>query len=338
MTDTDNPVSAATDSANELADTHLPETGWAELTNRVLVRISGSGVDKFLQGQFSQHLDEVVTGHSPRAAAATPKGRAYCLTRMVRDEGDILMDLDSDLAESTLTHLRKYLMLFRGTSADVMDEGRVIGLLGTSVAETLAGQGLSGLEQPGDTLKLAQGHLIRVEPTAEGQSRFELWQTGEAKPELDRKTEVPMADWHASEIAAGIASLTEATKEAFVPQMLNWQHVGGVHFKKGCYTGQEVIARMHFLGQLKKSLYRFRLEKADGSPEPGTSVLSGERAVGTVVRAVKFHNGACELLAVVRHDAADACLTIDGMPNQSLSRLPLPYAVPEREKSPQTDT
>ena len=315
----------------------LPESGWSPLSNRILVRISGPGTDRFLQGQFSQHLDEVVPGHSPRAAAATPKGRAYCLTRFVRDGSDILMELDRELADATLTQLRKYLMLFRGTSAEILEEGRITGLFGSTTAAVLAGDLVAGLEQPGDSVAVSGGFLIRVEPTAEGTPRFELWQTGPSELELDASEQRPETDWQASEIAAGVAALSEQTSEAFVPQMLNWQHLGGVHFKKGCYTGQEVIARMHFLGQLKKSLYRARLDSAT-APEPGTAILAGERSVGTVINALPLANDTCELLAVIRHDAADSELHAAGFEGATLSILPLPYGVPEREKAAQSDT
>lgn len=318
------------------ATTPLPNSGQVALANRTLVRISGPGTDKFLQGQFSQHLDDVVVGHSPRAAAATPKGRTYCLTRMVRDGEDILLTLNSDLAEATLNHLRKYLMLFRGTSAEVIGSGQITGCFGTQTAEALAGRALLDLQKPGDTLSLPNGVMIRVEPTAEGLARFEFWQLHESESNTD--ADMPLANWQASEISAGVASLTEATKEAFVPQMLNWQHLGGVHFKKGCYTGQEIIARMHFLGQLKKSLFRFKLNEAEQEPSAGASVISGERSVGTVVNAVKLTDGSIELLAVVRHDAADSALTIDGIPGQALTQLPLPYPVPERESAMESDT
>lgn len=337
MTDAKSPVTVDSGSAPLTADFPLPETGWSTLSDRLMVRISGPGTDKFLQGQFSQHLDEVVTGYSPRAAAATPKGRAYCLTRMVRDGEDVLIDLQHELADAILTQLRKYLMLFRGTSAEAISKGRVVGLFGTAVAHSLVGDGLSELNQPGDTMALNGGFLIRVESTADGLDRFELWQSEPGEVALDSTDELPQANWQASDIAAGVASLTEQTQEAFVPQMLNWQHVGGVHFKKGCYTGQEVIARMHFLGQLKKSLYRCRLAGAK-PPRPGTSVHADDRSVGTVVNAIALANDTCELLAVIRHDAANKPLSVDGYADVTLQHLPLPYAVPEREKSHQPDT
>jgi folate-binding protein YgfZ len=318
------------------AQAPLPATGQVTLTNRILVRISGPGTDKFLQGQFSQHLDEVVTGYSPRAAAATPKGRAYCLTRMVRDGDDVVFALSTELAEFTLNHLRKYLMLFRGTSATIIDSGRIIGFFGNQTVETFAGKSLSDLQKPGDTLQLPDGFLIRIESTAEELERFEFWQIRGTEPATD--ADMPQANWLASEIAAGIAMLTEPTSESFVPQMLNWQHLGGVHFKKGCYTGQEIIARMHFLGQLKKSLFRFRLDQPDQMPAPGTSILAGERSVGTLINAVRFVDGTIELLAVVRHDVSSDSLTIDSLPGQLLIQLPLPYSVPEREPATETDT
>ncbi|SNC76158.1 hypothetical protein SAMN04487881_3276 [Marinobacter sp. es.048] len=331
MTDTDSPVSA-------VADYPLPNNGWAVLDDQVVVRISGPGTDKFLQGQFSQNLDEVTPDRSPRAAAATPKGRAYCLTRMVRAGDDILMDFPSELADNIISHLRKYLMLFRGTTMEEVQESRIIGILGSELAESLGGDALDELKEPGDSSPVRDGILVKTQPTAEGTARFEFWQTEESEPALPAGDQMSVTDWQASEIAAGVASLTAATQESFVPQMLNWQHVDGVHFKKGCYTGQEVIARMHFLGQLKKSLFRFRLERAEELPAPGSALLAGERSVGEVVNSVKYRDSSIELLAVVRHDAAENTLHPDGLPEAVLAPMPLPYSVPEREKSPQSDT
>lgn len=331
MTDTDSPVSA-------VAGFPLPVDGWTVLNDQMVVRISGPGTDKFLQGQFSQNLDEVTPSRSPRAAAATPKGRAYCLTRMVRAGDDILMALPADLANDIITHLRKYLMLFRGTTMEVAQEVRIVGILGSQSAERLTSDTLDNLKEAGDSVALSNGFLVKTEPTAEGTARFEFWQTEENDIALSASDRISEADWQASEIAAGVASLTATTQESFVPQMLNWQHVGGVHFKKGCYTGQEVIARMHFLGQLKKSLFRFRIEQAGDIPDPGSALFAGERSVGEVVNAVQYRDGSGELLAVVRHDAADNALHPEDQPEAVLVPLPLPYSVPEREKSAQSDT
>lgn len=336
MTGIETPVSATP--VYTFAEFPPPASGSIRLTNRVLVRISGPGTDKFLQGQLSQSLDDVKAGSSPRAAGATPKGRAYCLTRLVRDGDDVLMDLPAELAEPIMTHLRKYIMLFRGTSMTLQTESHITGLLGDEAASRVGGEALNGLKSPGDTIELDSGFLIRTESTANGLSRYELWQTDAGEPELKGIPEKTLADWQASEIAAGVAMLSTTTSESYVPQMLNWQHLGGIHFKKGCYTGQEVIARMHFLGQLKKSLFRFHIDNTGFVPAPGTPIVAGERSVGEVVNAVGFNNGSCELLAVVRHDAADGKLVPEGLPGSLLQLKPLPYSVNERESSANNDT
>lgn len=92
------------DIESPLANHPLPQPRCVFISDRVMVRIAGPGTDKFLQGQFSQQIDDVTQGHSPRAAACTPKGRAYCLTRLVRDGDDILMELPANLSDGTVTH------------------------------------------------------------------------------------------------------------------------------------------------------------------------------------------------------------------------------------------
>lgn len=330
------------DTENPAASHPLPHPSRVTVADRVIARISGPGTDKFLQGQFSQQIDDVTPRHSPRAAACTPKGRAYCLTRLVRDGADVLMELPTDLADDTVTHLRKYLMLFRGTSMAVETGARMIGLMGASTVAQLLSDDTATLTEAGDSVAIQGGHLIQTMSTAEGMARYELWQTGDldssTQQTLNDIPEATLADWRASEVAAGVAALTPTTKEGFVPQMLNWQHVGGIHFKKGCYTGQEVIARMHFLGQLKKSLFRLSTSQLKTAPAPGEAILNGDKVVGTVISSVGFADGSAELLAVVRHDSAELSLTLESAPDTTLYRRSLPYSVSEREQTGPSDT
>ncbi|MCG2579307.1 MAG: folate-binding protein [Marinobacter sp.] len=331
-----------TDPSTLVASQPLPTSAWAILEDQRILRITGPGTDKFLQGQFSQNLEDVTPSFSPRAAASTPKGRAYCLTRMVRDGDDVLLALPEDLTDHITSQLRKYLMLFRGTSMEVVDNGRVLGILGDGLARQLGQDNVSRLDNPGDSLAVGQHHLIRTQDTAEGLPRFELWQLGDLSPDqadvFQSSKQTGVADWQASEIAAGIARLTPGSLEAYVPQMLNWQHVDGVHFKKGCYTGQEVIARMHFLGQLKKSLFRFSAAGIDTAPGDGTAIRAGEKTVGEVVNSVRLADQSVQCLAVVRHNAVANPLHLDTHPDITLKRLALPYPVPEQQQSDTPDT
>lgn len=316
------------------ADFPLPSSAFTTLDDRIVIRVSGPGTDKFLHGQFSQSLEEVTEALSPRAAACTPKGRAYCLSRLVRNGNDVLLSFPKVLADDILARLQKYLMLFRGTTMEPANDAQIRGLLGHDLANQIHPSANEHLATPGSTAIVGSHRLIRTENTAEGLARYEFWQLGPLSADLETvftdAVQTQPIDWQASEIAAGIAELSAATQEAFVPQMLNWQHLNGVHFKKGCYTGQEVIARMHFLGQLKKSLYRFRLDVTAPDLEAGTPVHSGEKAVGEVVRRVDYADGHSEILAVVRHDADIDSLTVANG-TATLSRLPLPYFVEEQQ-------
>ncbi|PSF10654.1 folate-binding protein [Marinobacter fuscus] len=313
-------------------------TGRALLSGRIMARISGPGTDQFIQGQFSQNIGEVTPARSLRAAACTPKGRAYCVTRLVRDDNDVLLFLEKELAEQTIQHLNKYLMLFRGTSLERVEHGQMFGLIGADTAAALTDERqAASLTDAGQVAAGDFGYLIRVEDDSDGNPRFELWQPSPGASLPDTRALTP-EQWQASEISAGVPWLTTASHESYIPQMLNLQHLQGIHFKKGCYTGQEVIARMHFLGQLKKSLFRLGFSGTDCAPLPGTRITSESGSPGEVVNAAMTGEDHGELLAVLRHDASNGILEVEGHPEIALTLLPLPYSVPEREAQETPDT
>ncbi|GGY75847.1 CAF17-like 4Fe-4S cluster assembly/insertion protein YgfZ [Marinobacter zhanjiangensis] len=329
-----------TTDAKPVARKHPELPAAALLSDRVLYRISGPGTDDFLQGQMSQNLADVAAGYSPRAAASTPKGRAYLLTRLVRDGEDILLSMPASIADEVARHLNKYLMLFRGTSMERLDDGQVFGLFGEEAATALSGDKSALPGSASASTAVEGGYLVRTNSTPEGVGRFELWlPSGRSEAQqarLDNLGEATLADWDASEIAAGIAELEPETRETWVPQMLNWQHLQGIHFKKGCYTGQEIIARMHFLGQLKKSLFRLGASGGD-TPAAGSAMVADGKPVGEVVRSVALDDGSVELLGVLKHAAAGSELQLQES-GQPLTILPLPYTVPEREEVEENPT
>ncbi|MGM0953711.1 MAG: YgfZ/GcvT domain-containing protein [Pseudomonadota bacterium] len=325
-------MSTATTELRFLGD----RSGYVLLEHKQIVRISGPGTDKFIQGQFSQHVDEITASQSLRAAACTPKGRAYCLTRFVRDGDDLLMELDTNLAEPTLNQLRKYLMLFRGTSMEVLESAQLMGLIGQEAAVAVAGSEAASLTRPGQVLRADNGFLVRIEDMAGPVPRYEFWQPDVGITSPDGIDPLSTDDWNASSIAAGVPWLTSGTTENYVPQMLNLQHLQGIHFKKGCYTGQEVVARMHFLGQLKKSLFRLNFQGINTAPAPGTKVQASGRNAGEVINSVMTGSDHGTLLAVLRHDTAEAALALDGNDSVTLQLDTLPYPVPEREEKSDT--
>lgn len=134
---------------------------------------------------------------------------------------------------------------------------------------------------------------------------------------------------HPREVRAGIGQVFGATRELFIPQMINLQAVGGVSFKKGCYTGQEIVARMQYLGRLKRRLYRLALD-ADEVPAPGTGLFSPvhSTSVGEVVLAARTPENSVELLAVLQDDAvADGRISLGSAEGAPLVLLNLPYTL-----------
>jgi folate-binding protein YgfZ len=131
-------------------------------------------------------------------------------------------------------------------------------------------------------------------------------------------------DWQLAGIRAGLPQVYPETYETFVAQMLNLDLLGGVAFEKGCYTGQEIIARTHFRGAIKRRMFRFQC--ASAPPAPGTRVLADEQHAGDVVDAAATAGG-CEVLAVINLAQADAGLELESNRGVALEKLPLPYAL-----------
>ncbi|BES72493.1 folate-binding protein YgfZ [Marinobacter nanhaiticus D15-8W] len=329
MSDTATPTeSTSTTGTAHLASANRPKAAIARVESARLYRVGGKDPHKFLHGQLSQSLDDVKPDKSRRAAACNPKGRAYALPLLADYEGDIVLRLPRRIADEVTSQLNKFLMLFRGTDMKPLEQAHLYGFWGEATAEALLPEAME-LKLPGDSITLAGGKLIRVQDTAEGVARYEYWQIDDSAP-IPEGAEATEADWAASEISAGLAELSPSTMSEYVPQMLNLQHVDGIHFKKGCYTGQEVIARMHYLGQLKKSIFRLSLP-SERPVEVGTQIIANDKAVGEVINSVGFDDGHQEILAVVKHAALSTPdWHLEGF-DPSLERLPLPYKVPEQE-------
>jgi len=131
-------------------------------------------------------------------------------------------------------------------------------------------------------------------------------------------------DWRLAGIRAGLPQVYPQTHETFVAQMLNLDLLGGVSFEKGCYTGQEIIARTHFRGAIKRRMFRFAC--ACPPPDPATRIYAGDQHAGDVVDAAATSEG-CELLAVISLAQQDAALELQTNRGTPLRKLPLPYSV-----------
>jgi folate-binding protein YgfZ len=310
------------------------------LSHEGVVAVRGSDASKFLQGQLTCNLNYLDQDHAGLGARCTQKGRMQSSFRILLQGDGCLLAMVSELIEPQLADLKKYAVFSKSKLTDESAAWVRFGLqqlpLGEGAARDAAsdpGQAVLGeldLNLAEATHSVARaGELIAVRVSAD---RAELWAPADQAPALQTKLaahlpQAPLNDWLLGQVRAGIGQVMAQTRELFIPQMLNLQAVGGVSFKKGCYTGQEIVARMQYLGKLKRRLYRVALTAADALPEPGTPLFapSHNSAIGEVVLAAQAGTTA-ELLAVLQADAVEGGEIHVGDANGPLlSLLTLPY-------------
>lgn len=298
------------------------------LSHEGVLAVRGPDANKFLQGQLTCNMNYLNDHHSSLGARCTPKGRMQSSFRILQDGDGYLLAMARGLIQPQLADLSKFAAFSKSKLMDESDEWVRFGL--SSGDGALVSLGID-LPQVADEVISAHG-LIAVRLS---DGRAELWaRSSEAETtQLRLGAQLPKAElgaWLLTQVRAGIGQVLEQTRELFIPQMINLQALGGVSFKKGCYTGQEIVARMQYLGKLKRHLHRLAAERVDGEvPEPGLELYSPVHgsSVGEVVLAANA-DGGLELLAVLQEDAAaDGRIFLgspDGLP---LTLLDLPYTL-----------
>ncbi|MEO8492488.1 folate-binding protein YgfZ [Pseudomonas sp.] len=296
------------------------------LSHEGVLAVRGSDAAKFLQGQLTCNLNYLSDTQASLGARCTQKGRMQSSFRIVLQGDGVLLAMATELLEPQLADLKKYAVFSKSKLTDESAAWARFGL--ANADEALASL---GLELPAETDSVARTETllaIRVSP-----GRTELWVPAESADFVRNQLaamlkQAELNEWLLGQIRAGIGQVMPQTRELFIPQMLNLQAVGGVSFKKGCYTGQEIVARMQYLGKLKRRLYRLSLNAAQ-LPEPGTPLFapSHNSAIGEVVISAKA-DGAIELLAVLQAEAAESgdvhLATVEG---PGLHLLELPYSL-----------
>lgn len=299
---------------------------FCSLTHEGVLAVRGADAAKFLQGQLTCNLNYLSDTQASLGARCTQKGRMQSSFRILLQGDGVLLAMASELLEPQLADLKKYAVF---SKSKLTDESAAWVRFGLAHAD----QALSalGLTLPVETDSVVRTETliaIRVSP-----GRAELWAPVEHAESLlsQLAATLPQAElneWLLGQIRAGIGQVMPQTRELFIPQMLNLQAVGGVSFKKGCYTGQEIVARMQYLGKLKRRLYRLSLVAAQ-LPEPGTALFapSHNSSIGEVVIAAKADQS-IELLAVLQAEAADnGDIRLGSLEGPGLQLLDLPYAL-----------
>lgn len=313
------------------------------LTQQTLISLNGPDAEKFLQGQLTCDLNKLSTEQSLLGANCTHKGMVLSVSRLFkRAEGDLLMRLPLAAAEPALANLKKFAVFSKVAITLADEQWTGLGLMGESAPELLTQLGITPPAQVNQQRLHDDLILVRVAGT---QPRFELWcpqsQAEQLWLTLAASAQIGNSQaWQVADIEAGLVQLGPESLDTYIPQMLNLQAVDGIGFSKGCYTGQEVVARLQFRGKLKKLLYAATLSSDSLSSAviaPGALLYaSNGRSVGRVLCSVKQQQRIL-LQAVIGKAAADAeDLHLDSAEGPAVSLLPLPYRIdPELFERPE---
>jgi len=283
-----------------------------DLSYRGIISASGADAQAFLQGQFTNDVRAVDEQHSQLNAYCSPKGRALAVFRLWQRADTYYLSLPREILEATLKRLRMFVLRAQVVLADAGDHLVAIGIAGSRAEATLS-KVAGELPQAVDSSLQVNfaGACITILRVPGAQARFEIYGEMDAIKLLwtqlaDDVTPVGASVWKLLDIRSGIPAIYAATVDAFVPQMINLQEISGVSFKKGCYPGQEIVARMQYLGTLKRRMYKAHVH-SEAIPLPGDELYTADhdQSAGQVVDAQASPQGGFELLAVLQIAGAE---------------------------------
>lgn len=294
----------------------VPE-GAARLADWGVIRAAGEDARSFLHGQLTQDVLHLAPGQACLAGYCSAKGRLLAsFVVWARGPHELLLACSADLLPQTLKRLSMFVLRAKCKLSDASAEVPLFGLVGAGAA------GLVAPAQDWGHVSTVDADLIRL-PEAAGVPRG-LW-AGANPPALP---EVPLDTWRWLEVLSGVPRIVAATVEQFVPQMVNLELVGGVNFQKGCYPGQEVVARSQYRGTLKRRAFLF---DSDGAAAPGQELFAEDdpsQPAGLVAAGAPAPGGGFALLAETKIAYAQAPLHLGAPDGPRLVPRPLPYALP----------
>jgi tRNA-modifying protein YgfZ len=316
-------IASPSPTINTLASPEI--SGMAELTHLGVIRAAGDDAASFLQGQLTQDVLSLGLSEARLAAFCNAKGRMQAsFIVFKRSEQEILLVCSRDILPATLKRLSMFVLRAKAKLTDASAEFRLLGLAGN--ATELIAEGARSAWAKAD---IGTANVVFL-PAAAGQARA-LWCGPVAEPLPDCPS-IDLNIWHWLTVQSGIAMISQPIFEAFVPQMLNYESVGGVNFKKGCYPGQEIVARSQFRGTLKRRAY---VAHTDGKPAVGQEIFSAmdaEQPCGLVAACGPNPAGGFDAIVSMQTSAAAegaGALTLGSASGAILQLLPLPYKLLE---------
>ena len=316
---------------SSLTPTGQEISGVARLDHLGVIRATGPDAATFLQGQLTQDVVSIGQDTARLAAFCNAKGRMQASFVVFKHQNadavdELLMVCSADILAQTLKRLSMFVMRAKVKLTDASADFTIFGLVGDAI-NSVAG----GARAPWSKLDIAGQNVVVLYPGA-GSERALCCSPSHLAP--PQGVELPLTTWQWLEVQAGIAMISLPIYEAFVPQMLNYESVGGVNFKKGCYPGQEVVARSQFRGTLKRRA--FVVHASDDRSEPmhiGQEVFhssDSEQPCGLVAACAANPCGGFDaIVSMQTSSASNGTLTLGSANGAVLIVLPLPYPLLE---------
>lgn len=307
----------------------------APLTDLGFIAVSGEEAAQFLHNQLTNDVEHLGSAEARLAGYCSPKGRLLATLLMWKTADTILLQLPRQILPAVQKRLQMFVLRTKAKLNNASGDYVALGLAGEAVPSAVA-QWFPALPVASfSKIDTEAGTLIRL-PDAFGLPRYQWIATVDtaqnAWPALTKV--LPPAGTHAwrlTEIHAGIPQITQPTQEQFVPQMVNFELIGGVNFKKGCYPGQEIVARSQYLGKLKRRMMLASLDAQD--VKAATEVFSTadpEQPCGLIVNAERNHQGGTDCLVEVKVAAMDdGSIHLGSVQGPALRFSSLPYPLPD---------
>jgi folate-binding protein YgfZ len=330
-------VQRFSDPAAEL-DASAHRTVLCDLGQFGTLRVSGEEAESFLQNLLSNDIREVSNTHAQLSSLNTAKGRMLATMLIWREGDDYLLQLPGVLCETIQKKLSMYVLRAKVKITDASNEIISLGLSGANAQEILHTHFGELPQAPLGCIDAAQGSAIKISATR--------WQVNTSAPHAaalwsalsQRAQPVGSACWDWLNVRSGIPVILPQTQEQFVAQMVNLELIGGVNFKKGCYPGQEIVARMQYLGKLKRRMYLAHLDcpahlVSSDAPQAGDELYSADmegQACGMIANAAPAPGGGYDVLASVQTSSQQTqTVRWKSLQGAALQFLTLPYPLPD---------
>lgn len=295
-----------------------------DLIDLGLIRISGKDAKQFLQGQLTCDVEEINPKQSRLGAHCDIKGRVIASFRLFFYQNDYYFLLPRKMLPFLLASLQKYAVFSKVTLTDVSEDWQKIGLYGPSIKDLLNEQKLYSAKEN----EVAEfDHKLSLSILGSTPRCILLAPPSEPIRFIDTKFEQQSIDhWHLLDIISGIPTIYPETSGQFTPHQLNFPEIGGVSFNKGCYIGQEIIARTHYLGKSKSRLYRVSFQ-VNKPPLPGTALFDNDQKTekGTLILCAKEQDNHYQALVCLQTQAISHSIRLGSLEGPVLDFLELLY-------------